>query len=54
MKNIIRNVSLFIAREEEMVSLHTLINGKQYRRIEKCTRICGIPFNKRFYTEWAN
>lgn len=51
--NILFEIALFIACEEEKISYHR-VGARMYRRKDRCIRICGIPFKKYFVTEWVD
>lgn len=52
-ENILFHVSLFIAREDETVTNHTLIDGRIYRRRNRTYRVFNIPVKQFFITEWV-
>lgn len=52
-ENILFHISLFIAHEEEIITNHTLIDGRIYRRRNRTFRVCNIPVKQYFITEWV-
>lgn len=52
-ENILFHVSLFIARKDETVTYHTLIDGRVYRRRNYTFRVCNVPVKQFFITEWV-